>query len=150
MRIDEFSKHILKESHAASQELSSQTQEMQEIMNVSQEFQDIESICSGKLSPVPSQPAVVPSPRAVSSRDQSLRLFTWNLSGTQGNFFGNPLHVLCSVHHRHLVKEFFTLSIKLPQVGTACRRVQGSLLRKVKNKLEAQCQCRVLQEEHQP
>ena len=65
-------------------------------MNDSQEFQDIESICSGKLSHVPSQPAVVPSPRAMSSRDQRLRPDTWNLSGTQGNVFGNPREVIDS------------------------------------------------------
>ena len=59
-------------------------------MNELQEFQDIHSICSGKLSHVPSQPAVVPIPRAMSNRDQSLQLDAWNLSGTQGNVFGNP------------------------------------------------------------
>ena len=55
------------------------------------EFQDVESICSGKLSHVPSQPAIVPSPCGMLSRDQRLRPDTWNLSGTQGNVFGSPL-----------------------------------------------------------
>ena len=59
-------------------------------MNDSREFQDVESVCSGKLSHVPSQPAVVPSPCGMLSRDQSLRPDTWNLSGRQGNVFGNP------------------------------------------------------------
>ena len=65
-------------------------------MNDSKNFQDIESICSGKLSHVPSHPTTVPSPRAMSSRDQSLRLVTSNLSGTHGNPFGNPRAVIDS------------------------------------------------------
>ena len=59
-------------------------------MNDSRECQDTESNCSGKLSHVPSQPTVVPSPRSMVSRDRILQLETWNLSGTQGNVFGNP------------------------------------------------------------
>ena len=62
MRVDEFSFHKLRESHATMQELTSQTQGLQERMDDmkdSTEFQDMESICSGKLSHVPSQLAVV-------------------------------------------------------------------------------------------
>ena len=72
--------------------LTSHIQELQERVNCmgdSREFQDIESICSGKLSHVPSQPEVVPSLRSMLSRDQSLQLDTWNLSGTQGSVLGN-------------------------------------------------------------
>ena len=65
-------------------------------MNDSKEFQDIESICSGKLSHVPSQPAVVPSLRSMLSRGRSMHLDTWNLFGTQGNVFGNPRDMLDS------------------------------------------------------
>ena len=64
MRIDEFSRHELSESHATAKELTSQIQELQERMNLMSdfvEFQDVNSICSGKLSHVPSQPAIVPS-----------------------------------------------------------------------------------------
>ena len=56
MRVDEFSIQKLRESHATIQELTSQMQELQERVNYvndSREFQDIESICSGKLSYVP-------------------------------------------------------------------------------------------------
>ena len=60
-------------------------------MSDSGECQDFGSNCSGKLSHVPSQPAVVPSPRSMLSRDRSMPLDTRNLSGTQGNAFGNPL-----------------------------------------------------------
>ena len=93
MRIDEFSRHELRESHATIHELTAQMQELQDRvnrMNDSGEVQDIESIRSGKLSHVPSQPAVVPSPRSMLSRDQSLRSDTWKLSGTQGNFLTIP------------------------------------------------------------
>ena len=62
-------------------------QEQMNSMNDSGEFQEVESNHSGRLSYVPSQPAVVPSPRSM-NRDQSLRSDTWNLSGTQGNVFG--------------------------------------------------------------
>ena len=92
MRIDEFSRNELRKSHATIQELTSQTQDLQSRMNYmndSTEFQDIESICSGKLAHVP-RPAVVPSPRSLLSRDQSLRSDSWKLSGTQVNVFGNP------------------------------------------------------------
>ena len=41
-----------------------------------------------------SQPAVVPSPRSMLSRDRSKPSDTWNLSGTQGIVFGNPRHML--------------------------------------------------------
>ena len=70
MRIDDFSRDELRESHATIQELTSQVQELQErmyYMNDSEEVQDIESMCSGKSPHVPSQPAVVQSPRAMSS-----------------------------------------------------------------------------------
>ena len=86
----EVSAQKLRESHATIQELTSQTQELQErvnFMNDSREFQEIESICSGKFSHVPSQRAVAPRPRSMLSRDQSMQPDTWNLSGTQGNVF---------------------------------------------------------------
>ena len=59
-------------------------------------IQDIESICSGKLSDVPSQPAVVSSPLSMLSRDQSTPPDSWNLCEPQGNAFGNPRHMLDS------------------------------------------------------
>ena len=97
MRIDEFSRNELRESHATIQKLTSKIQELQErihLVNDSGEFQDVESKCSGKLSHVPSQPAVVPSPCGMPSRDQSLRSDTWNVLGTPGNVFGSPRAVI--------------------------------------------------------
>ena len=72
MRIDEFSRKVLRKSQATFHELTSQIQELQKrvnIVNDSWEFQDVESACSGRLSDVPSQPAVVPSPRGMLSCD---------------------------------------------------------------------------------
>ena len=126
MRVDEFSRNELgEEIRATIQEFTSQVQKLQERMdyiNDSQEFQDIESIRSGKLSHVPRQPAVVPSPRAMSSRDQSLRPDTWNLSGTQGNVFGNPCEVIDSLQTPYQI-----IGIKVLQVRTPCETVQGNL-----------------------
>ena len=59
-------------------------------MNDSGEFQDLESNYSGHMSHVPSQPAVVPSPRSMLSHKRSMPPDTWNLSGTQGNVCDNP------------------------------------------------------------
>ena len=96
MQIDEFSRQELRESQATKHELTSQIQELQDrvnLVNDSREIQDVESVCSGKLFHVPSQTAVVPSPRGTLSRGQSLRPDTWNMLGTAGNVFecGNQL-----------------------------------------------------------
>ena len=62
----------------------------------SREFQVVESMCSAELSHVPSQPAIVPSLSGMLSRDQILRLDTWNLLGTSGNVFHSPRAVIDS------------------------------------------------------
>ena len=49
-----------------------------------------ESNFCGRLSHVTSQPAMIPSSRALLSRDKRLPLDTWNQSELQKNFFGNP------------------------------------------------------------
>ena len=92
MRIDEFSRKEQRESHAIVQELTSQVQEVQERMNYMNVFRvsryrvDLQWKIISR-----SQSAVVPSPRAMSSRDQRLRFDTWNLSGTQETFLA--IHV---------------------------------------------------------
>ena len=58
-------------------------------MNDSREFQDVESIFSGRMSYVSSQPATLPSPFSMLSCDKRLPLGTWNASGPQENVFGN-------------------------------------------------------------
>ena len=97
--MDEF-RNKSRGSLATIQFLTSQIQELQEGLNYvndSREFHDVGSICSEKLSHVPSQPAVVPSPRAMFSRDQSLRLDTRNLLGKSVLVFDNQLAPIDSV-----------------------------------------------------
>ena len=50
---------------------------------------EVESNYSGKISHVPGQRAVSPSPRSMLSRDKRLPLDTWNLSEPHENVFGN-------------------------------------------------------------
>ena len=90
IRVDKVS--VPRENHEIIQRLTSQIQEMQEqvnSLNDSGEFQDVESNYSGKVSHVPSQPAVIPSPRSMQSCDKRLPFDTWNLSGPQENVFGH-------------------------------------------------------------
>ena len=93
LRVDEFTVRKLRGSHDTIQNLTSQIQELQErvkCMNDSGAFQDIESNYSGDCCHVPSQPAVVPSPRSMLSSDRHMPFDTWNLSETHGNVLGNP------------------------------------------------------------
>ena len=90
MSIDEFFRQELRESQATIHEVALEIQELQDrvnLMNDSREFQDVEAACSGRLSHVPSQQAIVPRLRGMLSRVQSLRPDTWNLLGTSGNVF---------------------------------------------------------------
>ena len=110
-------------------------------MNDSGEFQEIESNHSGNFSSVPSQQPVIPSSRSMLSSDKRLPLDTWNTSGPQENVF-LVIHALCSIHHRHFIKEFFTLRLQVLQVRFQCRSVQCNLSQEVKNELGARLQCR--------
>ena len=58
-------------------------------MNSSGEFHDIGSNKSGRLSHVSSQLVMIPSCRALLSRDKRLPLDTWNQSRVQENVLGN-------------------------------------------------------------
>ena len=74
LRDDEFSLQKLRESHDTIQKLTSQIQEFSErvnCLNDSGEFQEVESNRIG----IPSQAAVVPSPRSMLSRDRTE--FVW-------------------------------------------------------------------------
>ena len=97
LRVDEFSVQKLRESHETIRRLTSQVQELQERMNYlndSGEFHEVESNYSGKCSHVPSQPAMIPSPRSMLSCDKRLQLETWNPSGLQENVLANPRSTL--------------------------------------------------------
>ena len=92
LRVDAVSVHKKRENHETIQKLTSQLQEMQDQMNSmsgSGNFQEVESNFCGRLSHVPSQPAVIPSSRSTLSRDKRLPLDTWNQSGLQEKVFGN-------------------------------------------------------------
>ena len=85
------------------------------------EFQEIESNYSRQFFTFPVNPAVVPSPQSMLSSNRSMPFDTWNLSETQGNVFGNPR--FSSIQLRHLIKEFFTLRIQMPQVRFQWERI---------------------------
>ena len=73
-------------------------------MNDSGDFQDVESKFCGGLSHVSSQPLMIPSSRALLSRDKRLPLDTWNQSGLQENVFGNQF--LRLIHPEIILKDF--------------------------------------------
>ena len=92
IRVDEVSVQKFRENNETIQKLTSQLQQMQEQMNSmndSENFQDVESNYSGRLSYVTSQPAAIPSSRSMLSRDKRLPLDTWNQSGLQEDVFGS-------------------------------------------------------------
>ena len=106
-RVDEFSTK-LRESHDTMQRLTSQIQELQESVNCMSgpdKFQETESHYSGKNSHVFSQCTVIPSTRSLLSRDRR-HLIHGICLNHRGSF--SAIHALCWVHHRYLVKEFFT------------------------------------------
>ena len=148
LRVDEFSVQKLRKSHDTIQKLTSQIQELQEkvnCMNDSGDFLDVESNCSGRLYQVSSQPAVVPSPRSMLSRDKCMPLDTWNLSGTQGNvFFGNPRPMFDSSQ-----APYQGILHSTTPSATGAIPVQGDLSREVEHEFGAQHQCRCLQEGRQ-
>ena len=55
---------------------------------------------SGRLSYVPSQPAI-PSSRSMLSRDKRSPLDTWDTSGSQATFFGNQVSTFDSSQNHH-------------------------------------------------
>ena len=85
LRADEVSVQRLSEDHQTIQQFTHQLQQMQEQINDSGDFQDVESNYSGKLSHVSSQLAMIPSSSSMLSRDKRLLLDTGNQSGLQEN-----------------------------------------------------------------
>ena len=60
------------------------------------------------------------------------QLATWymELAWYIGKRFWQSTCMQQSIHHRHLIKEFFTLGIKVLQVGTPCGEALGNLVAK--------------------
>ena len=117
-------------------------------INDSREFHDVESICNGKSSHVPSQPAIVQSLGGMPSRDPNLRPGTWNLLGTSGNVFDSPRTVIdsSSTPYQGMLHSFN----KVLQAKTQCEKVQGNLSLEVKREIKRRFQPRDLQGNHQP
>ena len=81
LRVDEITVKKWRENHETIQQSTSPLEQMQEHMNSmndSGEFQEVESNSSGRVSHVSSQPVMIPSSRALLSRDKRLPLDTWN------------------------------------------------------------------------
>ena len=88
LRFDEVSVQKLRENHDAIQKLISQIQELQDRVNCTSDSGEFQ----WKKSHDPSQPAVIPGPRSMLSRDKRLPLGTWNLSEPRETFLA--IHVL--------------------------------------------------------
>ena len=121
---------------------TSQLQEMQDQMNStndSGEFQEVESNYRERLSYVPSQLAIIPSSRSMLSRDKRLPLDTWNAFGV--TIF---LHL---IHPEIILKEFTVVQHKGNDDQFHKQQGQMKLFSlEMTNKMEAQFQCRHLQE----
>ena len=92
--MDEFFRQELRESQCAATQLTAQIQELQDKvnnMNDSREFQDVEAVCSSRLSHVPVHPPFASSPCGNSSRDQCQRPDTRILRGISGDVFENTV-----------------------------------------------------------
>ena len=113
-------------------------------MNVSREFQEVESNHSGRLFHVSSQPAMIPSSRSLLSRNKRLPLDTWNQSGLQENVFGNQFSAM--VHPEIFLKEFHLITCKETE-KQSLKRERRRLFTQVKtDKIKAQFQCRHLRQ----
>ena len=91
LRVDEVPVQKLRENHETIQKLTSQCRE----------FQEVKSNCSGRLSHVSSQPAMISSSRSLLSYDKRLPLDTWNTTGLQEHVFGNQFSTFDSLRNNH-------------------------------------------------
>ena len=107
--VDEVSVRKLRENHETIQQLTSQLQQM---------------------SHVPSQRAVIPSPRSMLSRGKRLPLDTWNTSGIQKNVFGNHVSTCQSsrkgIHHSTTPGTTGSLPVHIG-TGTPVARDEGRI-----------------------
>ena len=109
LRVDEFSLQEFRESHDSIQKLTSQIQELQErvnCMNDSGEFQDIESDYSENFPTFPVNQHSFQVLDLCYAATNACHLIH-GIRLDRETFLA--IHVLCSIHHRHLIKEFFTL-----------------------------------------
>ena len=115
--MDQSPRQELRESQFTVTQLTPQNQDLQDKVNStndSREFQDVESVCSSRLSYVPIQPVIVSTPCGFPGRDQCQRPDARNLLGTSGDVFENsgaPLEPTTSIqkellHGRNPVSSF--------------------------------------------
>ena len=127
LRVDEFSVQNLRESHESLQRFTSQLQSMPKQMNSmndSEEFQEVESNHSGRLSHVPSQPEVIPS-SSMLSRDKRLPFDSWNALGLQENVFGDQFPT-CGAPGNHSQRIHFGVAHKTPRETESVLRAIGT------------------------
>ena len=118
-------------------------QEQMNSVNDSGQFQEVESNYSGRLSYVSSQLAMIPSSRSMLSRDKRLPLDTWSTSGSQENVFGNHLFTFDSPRdHPRGIQSCASQSER----GSVPQATGTDFSQEMTNKIEAQFQCRHLQE----
>ena len=73
------------------------------------------------------QEKIISRSQSTGSRSKSSNLEHGIRLGHRETLLLSATHVTCSVHHRCLIKEYFTLRIKVPQVDCQCREAQGDL-----------------------
>ena len=144
-QVDEMSTQKLKTIQHTSQ--LQQLPEQMNSMNSSGEFQDIESKKkSGRLCHVSSQLEMIPSSRALLSRDKRLLLDTWNQSGVQENFFGNQFSTFES--HRDFPQRISSENVHRKAIP---HQPKGKQVWQVEtDKIMAQFQCRLLRQDRWP
>ena len=135
LRVDELS--VQKLSHDTMQRLTSQLQELHE------------RVTSGRLSHVPSQQAVIPSPRLLLSRDKRLPLDTRNLSWTTGKHFWQ------STPYVRFITDTSSRNSSLYdsmcyRCGSSAGKYRATCRNRWRTKLGARLQCRCLKECRQP
>ena len=140
LRVDEVSVQRLSEDHQTIQQFTHQLQQMQEQINDSGDFQDVESNYSGKLSHVSSQLAMIPSSSSMLSRDKRLLLDTGNQSGLQENVL--ETNILRLIHPDIILKELNLKTCK--ETGKQSLKRKGRrLFTQVKTDwIKAHFQCR--------
>ena len=89
---------------------------------------------------------MIPSSRSMLSHDKRLPLDTWNMSGLQENVFGDQFLQL--IHPEIILKEFTLAHHKERKNQCHKQQGQGHLSHEMTNRIEAQFQCRHLQEGH--
>ena len=135
---------ILRENHETIQQLNSQLQQMQEqinSMNDSGDFQEVDSNFCGRLSHVSSQPALIPSSRALLIRDKRLPLDTWNQSGLHENVY-LEINFLRLLHPEIILKEFNLTTCKETEKQPLKPEGRRRVTQVKTDKIKAQFQCR--------